>query len=1123
MIRQLRVCFMITVLALGLAAWPSMRPATLKSTVAPISVDEALANMPADSTQEGDALYATLIPSAPGCVVDLCGRLVPPGTGDDTAARFAIESLARYVMRDGAEGERKAYVQGIITALGAADDGDVKAFMIRKLELAGKNDAVPTLAGYLDDDRLCEPATQALLRIGTSRASSALHKALALSQGKRRVTLIQAMGVMKNRAAVATLVSFAQGNDPAVCQAALDALANIGDPDSEYLLAEAINDGDPFRKSHAQANYLRYARSLADRGHKKQALSVIHQTLRASATATESNVRGSALEAMAAIDPHKALDEMIGAMDSPYKDYRMAALDLAQQMPGRRITRRWIEVLESAAPVHQAEIIGMLGRRGDLVALPSIMRSIESEQPAVRLAAIEAAPRLAGAKAIPALVTRLEMSDKKETEAVKDQLARLPGDEAMVQLAAALPNQTAPARIALLEVLASRHAHGQSGIVLAQTAANEPEVATAAIKAMADVANPGDLPPLIDLLFTPNGNQNAKDVRKAIVAAAEAIPNPRTRTSVIIKRLAQADPAQKLALMPALSGLGGAEALQVVVDDTHSKDEALADTALRTLADWPDIDGAAPLLDVVKGEATLTHKVLALRGYVRLVKTDQIAADRKVPMLTAALAAAERPEDKKLIMGALGEIRTPEAFDVIVPLMEQPDIQAEAAQTAIQSACPRDGNDPGLRGLPVATALRRACDLTGNDDLRKRAEGHIASILAEEGYEPLFNGLDLTGWKGLMAPPNDNPIERAKLSPTAYAKAQAIADAMMREHWHVQDGIIVFDGKGLSLATARDYGDFEMLVDWKILPKGDSGIYLRGAPQVQIWDTNDNPEGSGGLYNNQKNPSKPLVCADRPVGQWNTFHIKMVGDRVTVHLNGKLVVDNVVMENYWDRNQPIFPTGQIELQNHGNNLYFRNIYLKEIPRKGLSYPLFNGRDLAGWEQVGGAPGNWSVENGILYTTGQGGGWLSTVKTYDNFDLSLDFRVVPDGNSGVFLRTPREGDPAYVGMEIQVLDDYAEMYAKIAPFQFTGSIYGLSAPAKRVTKPAGEWQTMRIRCQGRHVDIWLNGEQIQNANLDDYTSQADKHPGILRKGGYIGLQDHTDRVEYRNIMIEELAP
>jgi hypothetical protein len=197
-----------------------------------------------------------------------------------------------------------------------------------------------------------------------------------------------------------------------------------------------------------------------------------------------------------------------------------------------------------------------------------------------------------------------------------------------------------------------------------------------------------------------------------------------------------------------------------------------------------------------------------------------------------------------------------------------------------------------------------------------------------EGFIALFNGKDLTGWKGLVG----NPVTRAKMTAEQLAEAQRKADERMRAHWSVQDGVIVFDGKGDNLCTAKDYGDFELWVDWKIGTGGDSGLYLRGTPQVQIWDVAQNSVGSGGLFNNQKNPSKPSEAADNPVGQWNTFRIIMIGEKVTIWLNGKKVVDEVVLENYWERDKPIYPTGQIELQNHGNPLWFKNVYIREITR-----------------------------------------------------------------------------------------------------------------------------------------------------------------------------------------------
>jgi len=210
---------------------------------------------------------------------------------------------------------------------------------------------------------------------------------------------------------------------------------------------------------------------------------------------------------------------------------------------------------------------------------------------------------------------------------------------------------------------------------------------------------------------------------------------------------------------------------------------------------------------------------------------------------------------------------------------------------------------------------------------------------APKGFTTLFNGKDLKGWKGLLKPPLDNPIKRGELTAEQRAEAQKEADDNMRAHWRVENGEFVFDGKGRSLCTAKDYANFELLVDWKIPPHGDSGIYLRGSPQVQIWDPISKPTkngsevGSGAFYNNKTNASKPLKIADNPIGGWNHFRIIMAGDRAHVYLKGELVTRDTVLENYWDRSQPMFSSGQIELQNHGDSLWFKNIYIREILAK----------------------------------------------------------------------------------------------------------------------------------------------------------------------------------------------
>ncbi len=173
-------------------------------------------------------------------------------------------------------------------------------------------------------------------------------------------------------------------------------------------------------------------------------------------------------------------------------------------------------------------------------------------------------------------------------------------------------------------------------------------------------------------------------------------------------------------------------------------------------------------------------------------------------------------------------------------------------------------------------------------------------------------------------------------------------------------------------------------------------------------------------------------------------------------------------------------------------------------------PLFNGKDLTGWHVMG-SP-SWKVEDGILVCTGEGGGWLRSDKQYENFVLRLEFRISKGGNSGIFIRSALEGNPAFTGMEIQILDDHGR---DPAPYT-TGAIYDAVAPKKNMSKPAGEWNFVEIICSGPWIVVAMNGEEIVRVNMDEHPKLKER----LRKG-YIGLQNHGSRVEFRNIRIKEL--
>jgi hypothetical protein len=444
-------------------------------------------------------------------------------------------------------------------------------------------------------------------------------------------------------------------------------------------------------------------------------------------------------------------------------------------------------------------------------------------------------------------------------------------------------------------------------------------------------------------------------------------------------------------------------------------------------------------------------------------------------------------------------------------------------------------------GQNVKALLNKVKSVLDNPDAgyqKQAIQKHLDEMADVTGFVSLFNGKDLSGWKGLVK----NPIERSKMKPAELAEEQVKADELAKNTWTATDGLLVFNGKGDNLCTEKPYGDFEMYVDWMLDPAGpeaDAGIYLRGTPQVQIWDTSrvnvGAQVGSGGLYNNQVNPSKPLKVADNKLGEWNSFYIKMVGDRVTVYLNGDLVVDNVMLENYWDRSLPIFPTEQIELQAHGSKVSYRNIYVKELERpeafqlsaaeKKEGYKiLFDGTNMHAWT---GNTVDYSIEDGAISMNPSKsfGGNLYTKDEYKDFVYRFEFQLTPGANNGLGIRTPMEGDAAYVGMELQILDSEHPIYKDLHEYQYHGSVYGI-IPAKRgFLKPTGEWNYQEVIAKGNHIKITLNGTVIVDGDIKEATKNGtpDKkqHPGLFNEKGHIGFLGHGSPVKFRNIRIKEL--
>lgn len=499
------------------------------------------------------------------------------------------------------------------------------------------------------------------------------------------------------------------------------------------------------------------------------------------------------------------------------------------------------------------------------------------------------------------------------------------------------------------------------------------------------------------------------------------------------------------------------------------------------------------------------------------------------------MAAAKDPIEKSRILNEAEFIPGFTSLMFVGNYLEDDRLKKQAALIVARLTLA----DASLRGRAVRAVAEKALPLIAGTDsavLVKNLITRLKAIPYDYGFESMFNGKDLTGWKGLVS----NPVARSKMTAEDLLKAEAEANAKAKQDWVIDNGLLVFTGHGDNLCTVKKYGDFEMYVDWKITEKGDAGIYLRGSPQVQIWDTSRREVGaqvgSGGLYNNKINESKPSTVADNPINQWNNFHIIMKGDRVTVFLNGIKVTDNVVLENYWDRNLPIFVKEQIELQAHGTYVAYRNLFIRELPSDDLTVQLsdeekkqgfevlFDGSNMDKWV---GSKTSYMLKDGVIEVnpTGGSGGNLYTAEEYADFEFRFEFQLTPGANNGLGIRAPLTGDAAYVGMELQILDNDAPVYAKLNPYQYHGSVYGVIPSKRGYLKSTGEWNEQTVVVKGNDVKVTLNGQVILDGNIKDAsmngTADHRDHPGLKNPIGHIGFLGHGDVVRFRNIRIKKL--
>lgn len=850
----------------------------------------------------------------------------------------------------------------------------------------------------------------------------------------------------------------------------------------------------------------------------------------------------------ARLETDNPVQEVLDALRKDDIVERNKVLHLASRDADRNMYLAVIKELNEAKPEVKIDILNWIGleassdqakqailKEAGIPVQTALTGQLENNSLDVKKAAAWALARIGAAESIPAVANLLASDDGQVVSLGQSALASYPGDISPA-IVSVIPATNDTGKMAALRLLALRKSGANSAIVYKETQSPSPAVKDLAYEVLKDVVKKDDFARLCDMLEAAESKETPA-LQNALIASIAALP-PAGQADMVNKRMAQTSEAKRHLYYKVLAASGDPGALATIQEGFSKGAGDAKQQAFDALLLWEGPETSDALYGVLTASDSSSYFEQALTAYIRLASSSRLTPENRLIGLRKAMDVARTPEQKNSIIQQIGKTGTLTALMVAGQYLDDAPVQQSAALAVMDIAL----GHKDYTGSAVRKLLEKASSVLNNPDAgyqREAIRKHLAEMPAEEGFVSLFNGKDLTGWKGLVG----DPVKRANMTPEQMAEAQVKADERMRKDWTVENGLLLFDGKGHdNLCTVKQYGDIELYIDWRLDPsstEADAGIYLRGTPQVQIWDiarVNVGAQvGSGGLYNNTVHAKNPAKVADNKLGEWNTFHIVMKGDRVTVTLNGEKVVDDVILENYWDRNSPIPALEQLELQAHGSKVYYRDIYVKELPmaepfrlseeekKEGFKV-LFDGTNMHEW--VGNTV-DYTMDNGAisLVPSKGSGGNLYTKKQYGNFVIRFEFQLTPAANNGLGIRTPMQGDPAYVGMELQILDDDHAVYKDLEEYQYHGSVYGI-IPAKRgALKPMGEWNYQEVIADGDHIKITLNGQVIVDGNIREASKNgtADKkeHPGLFNQKGHIGFLGHGSPVKFKNIRIKEL--
>jgi len=623
---------------------------------------------------------------------------------------FAMQSFGQTVVP-----ATKQQVDKLIAVLKSDAPHKEKADACRLLALVGTKDAVAPLAALLGDEKLSHMARYGLEPIPDPAVDEALRDSLGKLKGRPLVGVIGSIGVRRDTKAIRPLAKMLLSPDDQVAQAAARALGKIGNRPAARALQRALPNVSAANQLAFCEGLFRCAEALVAQGRSDQAIEIYDELRELDAP---HQVRGGALRGAILTRGKDGVALLREHLHS--KDYIMfsAAVQTAQELPDAEVTLALTAELNRLPADNQILIIQTLGKRADASASPALFALAGNSEKSVRLAAIRSLAEIGHSSAVPTLAELLSDADSDISQAAQESLAALPGSQADAAVMRMLDSSQTSRRLTALELIGRRRMTTSIPALLKAAVDADPQIRPAALRKVGELGSDAELPELLNMLMRFETSQDLEAAERALSAVCMRADNPQSYTGKLTSLLVQARPEQKTALLRILGVVGGTDALNAVRSAANDSNAQVRTAAIRVLCAWKTADAAPDLLALAKGSQSPSQKTAALRGYISLVRDENLPTREKLAMCRNAAVLIERNEEKKLLLGALRTVPEAEALSMAMTHLDDPATRNEASFAAIAIGEKILEQKPG----DVADAMQKVMQATNNRNVTRRAE-----------------------------------------------------------------------------------------------------------------------------------------------------------------------------------------------------------------------------------------------------------------------------------------------------------------------------------------------------------------------------------------------------------------